>query len=555
MRLLFARRAVAKVIPAPLRHLRRIKGEEQWEGPRNEYNFQGGGLCWRALRVFCMKRVPRLLLMMTLAASVVIIVICPARYGTAQWREYARDAQHSARTKTASKPFKRILWSTAVDEQPQLKEGGLNIHYGSPLVTAANTVIVPVKTGTSGGFELQARRATDGSLIWALPTDYILPPHDWTPVFGPTLTSKQRLYFPGAGGTVYYRDRPDSTCRGSDNCEGQVAFYGLARYQGNQRAFDSSIQINTPLSSDPSGNIYFGFVVSEKGIGLSSGIARITPRGRGAWVSATAAADDDTMTEVVQNCAPALSKNFATLYVAVSNGQAGYLVALNSATLRPKARVRLKDPLSQLDALLSDDSSAAPTVGPDGDVYFGVLENPLGENHLRGWLLHFDRSLSQSKTPAAFGWDTTASIAPKSLVRSYKSKSRYFLMTKYNDYVEGGGSGLNRIALLDPRGTEVDQVTGLTVMYEVRSIVGPTPDTAGTVKEWCINSAAVDPRTKSIVANSEDGKLYRWNPSDNVLSESIVLTPGVGEAYTPTVVGVDGTNYAINAATLFAIGE
>jgi hypothetical protein len=33
------------------------------------------------------------------------------------------------------------------------------------------------------------------------------------------------------------------------------------------------------------------------------------------------------------------------------------------------------------------------------------------------------------------------------------------------------------------------------------------------------------------------------------------LTSGIGEAYTPTVVGPDGTVYAINNATLFAVGR
>ena len=42
----------------------------------------------------------------------------------------------------------------------------------------------------------------------------------------------------------------------------------------------------------------------------------------------------------------------------------------------------------------------------------GVLKNPLGENHYRGWLLHLDDLLSQSKTPGSFGWDDTASLVP-----------------------------------------------------------------------------------------------------------------------------------------------
>ena len=54
---------------------------------------------------------------------------------------------------------------------------------------------------------------------------------------------------------------------------------------------------------------------------------------------------------------------------------------------------------------------------------------------------------------------------------------------------------------------------------------------------------------------NEDGKMYRWDLTSNTLSEAITLTSGVGEAYTPTLIGVDGTVYAINNAILFAIGH
>ena len=262
------------------------------------------------------------------------------------------------------------------------------------------------------------------------------------------------------------------------------------------------------------------------------------------------------MTKVPHNSAPALSADLGTLYVAVSNGSVGYLVALDSTTLAPLARVRLKDPSSGLDARLSDNGSASPTVGTDGDVYFGVLENPFGSNHSRGWLLHFDSSLSQSKTPGAFGWDDTASLVPAQMVPSYQGTSAYLLMAKYNNYAGRGGDGQNKLAVLDPNATQTDPVTLATVMKEVLTIVGPTPDpNIGGVREWCINSAAVDPLTKSILANNEDGKLYRWDLTTNTLSQTVVLTAGLGEAYTSTVIGVDGHVYAINNAILFAVGQ
>lgn len=107
--------------------------------------------------------------------------------------------------------------------------------------------------------------------------------------------------------------------------------------------------------------------------------------------------------------------------------------------------------------------------------------------------------------------------------------------------IHPGGDGQNKLTVLDPNATQTDPVTLVTVMKEVLTIVGPTPDLSiAGVKEWCINSAAVDPQTKSFLANSEDGKLYRWDLTTNTLSQSAVFTSGIGEAYTSTVIGVDG---------------
>src|SRR5204863_3021704 len=121
----------------------------------------------------------------------------------------------------------------------------------------------------------------------------------------------------------------------------------------------------------------------------------------------------------------------------------------------------------------------------------------------------------------------------------------------------GAGDGVNKIAILDPRATMADPISGAVVMTNVLTIAGPTPDAGITnsypnaVREWCINSAAVDPFTKSILVNNEDGKLYRWDLTLNTLAETSTLTSGIGEAYTPTIIGVDGIVYAINNATLF----
>jgi hypothetical protein len=70
------------------------------------------------------------------------------------------------------------------------------------------------------------------------------------------------------------------------------------------------------------------------------------------------------------------------------------------------------------------------------------------------------------------------------------------------------------------------------------------------VREWCTNNAAIDPVTKSAIMVSEDGQSYQWHFTSNTLSQSIRLTTGVSQAYTPTVIGPDGMVYVINDAVL-----
>lgn len=484
------------------------------------------------------------------AGAVMLAGNAAAQAGT--WLAHAHDAQHTAVSSVQSQPLSKIHWHAPVDLAPP--QGEIFIHYGSPLVTQANTVIVPVKTGANS-FRIEAHNGATGARIWTHKTGYQAPGAGFMPGVGSTI-SGTRLLIPDIAGRVMVRQNPDQAL----GTITRLTFYGKKNYLANPTVYQQNVQIDTPLSTDANGNLYFGFVVlGATPINLQSGLARIAPNGNGRWVSAAALSGDPAMIEVSVSSAPALSADGSLLYVTVDDGEFGYLLAVNSTTLALVSRVRLKDPSSGLDALICNCSSATPTVGPDGDVYFGVLENPFPNHNDRGWLLHFSGDLSQTKIPGSFGWDDTASIVDASLVPSYQGTSQYLLMTKYNNYGGiGTGDGHNRIAILDPNATENDPVIPTTkVMKEVITILGVTPDPnyPGGVREWCINTAAVDPFTKSVLANSEDGKLYRWDLTSNTLSEVVTLSSGIGEAYTPTVIGADGTAYAINFAVLNAIGN
>jgi hypothetical protein len=504
------------------------------------------------------RRGPRLRVPAILVLPVLMLAAVP--YASAQaWLTYARDAQHSSQGGYASQVPQQIRWSTPVDLNPQYAgNGSLYTHYGSPLITSQNTVIVPVKVNAYGGFRVESRRGTDGSLIWRLSSDYVLPSgYNWTPLFGPTLVpSDTRVVFPGAGGTVLSRSNPNGT-RGN---LGRLAFFGIRNYNQNPSAFNQAIQICTPITSDGAGNLFFGYLSSGVALpgypsGIPSGLARIGADGTGSFVPAQTLSNDASYRRVPMNTAPAVTADGGSVYVAVNGGyrsSGGYLCRANATTLAPQSRVFLNDPSTSTAAFVTGDGTSSPTIGPDGDVYFGVLEARFPSHNARGWLLHFNADLSQSKTPGSFGWDLSPSIVPASAVASYTGSSSYLLLTKYNNYFgAGSGDGGNRLAILDPNATQADPITSsVQVMKEVITKLGPTAQAGKGVYEWCITSAAIDAVNHCAVVNSEDGHCYRWNFDTNTLTPGLRVADPTGQAYTPTLIGPDGAVYCVNNAGL-----
>ena len=477
------------------------------------------------------------------------------------WPQFARDAQHGAVSAVASQDLARIAWSTPVDLQPPYQaDGSLPAHYGSPIVTSRDTVLLAVRTDAASSYRIEAHVGSSGALLWSAATDYRVPPHNWLPAVNLALAANERLHYPGAAGTLVRRADPDLANAAAPQ---RIAFYGDAVYAANAAALEGSVYVNTPLTVDAAGNVFFGYVVTGSNAAnlVGGGIARIGADGSGSWIAASAAAADATLTRAAMNCAPALSPDGSILY-AVVNGpaaagtvQAGMLLALDASTLAVRQRVALREPVNGAAARVSDNGTSSPTVGPDGHVYFGVLEPVFGQHNARGWLLHFDAQLAPAGVPGSFGWDVTPTVIPAAMVPSYTGTSSYLLALKYNNYEGvGTGDGLNSLAVVDPGAAQLDRFSSQPVMREVLTIAGPTPEPGGTgVYEWCINTMAADPLRRSVLANSEDGILYRWDLGSNTLTQSLRLTAGLGQAYTPTLVGPEGTVYAISNARLFAV--
>lgn len=483
---------------------------------------------------------------------------------------FAGNSQHtSLYSAVTAQPLNQIKWQTPIE----LNTNGAFAHYGMPLTTAANTVIVPVKTATDS-FQIEAFDGATGTLKYTLTSDFTLPSFNWVPVYQPCLAAGPngaRLWYVGNGGTLYFVDNVDSN---TPSAPVQVAFYGLANYTSNQSAFNQSVFLDTPITADASGDVFFGF--RTQGTAPSpinstqSGYARIDTSGNGRFVLVGNAAGDSLISRDSHNAAPALSNDGKTLYAVCkwsTNAYYGYLLALDSTTLATKSRVFLHDPRNnnQNNAGILDDSTASPMVAPDGEVFMGVFENPY--NGSRGYLLHFSADLSAERTPGAFGWDNTPGIVPASMVPSYNGPSSYLLFCKYNNYSSGlaggDGDGINRVAILDPNTTQIDfhaNAGGLVEMRQVMSVIGVTPNAEEPtnplgVREWCINAPAINPQTGNVYFDSEDGHLYSWNLASNSLTQAMVLTPGIGEPYVPSTIGPDGTVYTLNGTFLFALGN
>ena len=195
---------------------------------------------------------------------------------------FAGNAQHTGVFEPPATYPHAIRWSTTIDRRQTFN----NTHYGSPLATAANTLIVPVKT-EGDGFQIKMFDGRTGEQNGERLT--------------PTTCCHRTTGFPSSN---WYR-RPcgipppvrcgsaASTMRGWRNAflRHQSGSPGKrpadprcvlrsGRVRPHMAAFTSSVFVNTPLTADSVGNGNMGFRVQGSAPAplstTQSGFARIT---------------------------------------------------------------------------------------------------------------------------------------------------------------------------------------------------------------------------------------------------------------------------------------
>ena len=98
-----------------------------------------------------------------------MIAVGGGRSAVAQPHSFGGDAQHTGLYSAPAQRLQTVRWTTTID----LDNSGAAAHYGAPLITAGNTVLVPVKT--TEGFQISAFAGATGRLKYTLDSDYLPP--------------------------------------------------------------------------------------------------------------------------------------------------------------------------------------------------------------------------------------------------------------------------------------------------------------------------------------------------------------------------------------------
>ena len=232
-----------------------------------------------------------------------------------EWAGFGGNAQHTAVALSMPQPFHRIRWTAKVDLHPVLSGRELLIHYGAPMITAANTVLVPTRVSARAGFRVVAYSGTSGTRRWSLNTDYRPPAFlarsgAFAPPLPAALTPAPTLAVAGAGGTILMRENADAAV----GAVHRSVFYGAAQWKAHPSVYNKAVHVTTPLTAGPDGAVYFGFTVTGRTPAhLSSGIARIDADGHATWIRARVAAGRPGITRVAINGAPALTRRHRSL--------------------------------------------------------------------------------------------------------------------------------------------------------------------------------------------------------------------------------------------------
>ena len=460
---------------------------------------------------------------------------------------------------------------------------------------------------------------------WSFPSDW-KPPGNylefWQPVFHPVLAN-DALYVPGAGGTIFrvnkttgdlvMRINPFEDFDTNTYTVGPISadssgnlFYNAIKLQPGSSfyRFDSVDSWLVKVAPDNSTTKVSYSVLTPGAPGPNDPCETTFANSQLPWPPSPTAVPPAVRCgpmRVALNVAPAIAPDGTIYSVTRSHTRAAdrsaYLVAVNP-DLSPKWAASLDHrfndgcgvPISNGGVLppngqpggcreganfgvdpavnhagggrVRDDSSASPTVAPDGSVLFGTFTR---YNYSQGHLMRFAASGAYLGA-YRFGWDLSPGIA--------RHGNTFSIVIKDNQYAIG--SYCNVAAFCPPARTvensagypegyfitQLNHNLKVEWRYQNTNTFSCTRQSDGSLScvddhpnsfEWCVNALTIDAK-RVIYANSEDGNLYALNP-DGTLKQKIFQQLALAAAYTPASIGPDGKIYSQNAGRLFVVGK
>jgi len=462
--------------------------------------------------------------------------------------------------------------------------------------------------------------------VWSFPSDWKAPgsyADFWEPVFHSVLANGS-LYVPGAGGTIFRVDKstgaqvvrinPFGTIDTNTYTAGPISadssgnlYYNVVKLQPGGGFYSKDSVDSWLVKVTPNNTITkVSYSVLTPGTPGPDDPCEISfPQAQAPWPPSPTAVPPTVRCgpmRVALNIAPAIAPDGTIYSIARSHAafanRSGFLVAVNpNLTSKWVASLsnRLTDgcgvPISSGGVLppngqpggcraganfgvdpglnhagggrVLDDSSASPTVAPDGSIFYGAYTR---YNYAQGHLMHFS-STGAYLGAYRFGWDLTPGIATHG--------GTYSVVIKDNQYGEVGS--YCDVESVCPSDRTVANSAGYPEAYFITQLnhnlnvewrfqntnqFSCTRQPDGSVTcvndhpngfEWCVNAMAIDVNGV-VYANSEDGNLYAVNP-DGTLKQSIFQQLALGAAYTPASIGLDGKIYSQNAGHLFVVGN
>jgi len=512
-----------------------------------------------------------------------------------------------------------------IEKNPANGDGDLFVHYQTPLVDGDDMFMefksgtyTSITTWESQTWNQKRFHWENGQLVekWTFQSDWKPVPFGspgWEPVYHAVLAGGF-VYDPGFGGTVYKLDRTTGAVVArinpfGNNVDAKIFVAGPLSADNAGNVYYNAIKLanNNPWTVDVINS--WLVKITPNGTALKATFTSLTPGAPAAndpckvgfsnnqlpWPPSPDAIPPTSPCGTQRpgiNIAPAIAPD-GTIYTASRAHlvtRYNYLIAVNP-DLTPKWKASLRDRLNDgCNVLIPpngtpggcrvgahtgvdpntnepppgrifDDSTASPTVAPDGSVLFGVLTF---YNYAQGHLFKFS-STGEFQGSYPFGWDVTPAI--------YSHGGTYSIVIKDNHYATGSYCGVEQFCPSDrtattPNDPEAYFITQLNHNMNVEwkfqntNTLSCTRQPNGSVTcvddhpngfEWCVNAFGID-RDGVVYANSEDGNIFAINQG-GTLKQKKFLQLALGAAYTPLTIGPDGKIYTQNDGHLFVVGN